>query len=856
MRTAGAVASNSATIGLTATSTGAAADLGFEIPAGTRLRDPETGLIYEVSVAISLGARLPAVAGQVRVTFEAEAGQENREIVIPAGTRVEDYNGLVYTAQAPGLIPAPENRQSAGEVRFVPEGGEARDPITVPTGTVMVTATGARFEVVGGAVLNPGDRAVTVPVRALPGSFGVDASPGELRLETPIAGLASATNRLATQRPASVEVQFIADAVGASDRSDSGRIKTLLTPVAGARFAYAEAPQGRGGSDPGVEGVLLNAPEARATVIGPVGEIRTPRVLELVDPSLLPAGVSADDVQIIATGTLRPAGLVPAVLRSPGPDGRPDLPTDAINVAESADIWRRTSPGSTARIKQSDAAPEFDARNIQNSFDYAAYFQTCRSGVECPAGIPNPLDLGGGTPLKLGSGPTHRGDGDPASLRAGLGFFNFEFDLAEAATLLAGPAEGEEFSGTQADIVDVALITQHSSASDVTRVLAPYGDVLFAAEAREVIDEATGLPTTLAGNVLSGVTVAGPGALQVQVGVTGNGAGPHATGVGGRLGLSDVAVGDSSARGIETVGNLSNPSLGAGSASIDVVTAGNIELNDRGSIDTLQGGDIHLTSLGGALIGGQPEPAFTAKRGVFTLYVPGIGQDAATSGGGSLFVDVFGDFDIGLSVAAALSGGDIVLHSRTGSISAGAADPFEIIGVNASPTANLPEVRYRGGGIFASDGSITIVAEKDVDIGAGITGGAIAIAAGGNINAGTGAISSSGNVSIDAGGTISGTIQASGAVSIGSGTVTQSASIAAGGLVVGAGSVGSNTGPGKVSSETAVASGSPVASQAAAQSALAGGQNRRSGVNIDVTSRPANGSDDEDDDQDEKSDEG
>ena len=241
---------------------------------------------------------------------------------------------------------------------------------------------------------------------------------------------------------------------------------------------------------------------------------------------------------------------------------------------------------------------------------------------------------------------------------------------------------------------------------------------------------------------------------------------------------------------------------------------------------------------------------------MFTLYVPGIGQDAATSGGGSLFVDVFGDFNIGLSVAAALSGGDIELRSRTGSISAGAADPFEIIGVNSSPTSNLPEVRYQGGGIFASDGSITIVAEKDVDIGAGITGGAIAIAAGGNINAGTGAISSSGNVSIDAGGTISGTIQASGAVSIGSGTVSQSASIAAGGLVVGAGSVGSNTGPGKVSSETAVASGSPVASQAAAQSALAGGQHRRSGVNVDVTSRPANGAPDDEDDDDEKSDEG
>ena len=319
------------------------------------------------------------------------------------------------------MILAPENRQSLGEVRFVPEGGEARDPITVPAGAVMVTPSGARFEVVGGAVINVGERAVTVSVRALPGSFGVDAGPGELRLETPIAGLASATNRLATQRPARAEVHVHRRCRGQlGPLAPTGGSRRCSTPVEGAQFAYAEAPQGRGGSDPGTEGLLLNSPEARATVIGPVGEIRGQRVLELVDTGVLPPGVSAEDVQIIATGTLRPAGLVPAVLRSPGPDGRPDLPTDTINVAESADIWRRSQPGSTARIKQSDAAPDFDARNIQNSFDYAVYFQTCRSGVECPTGISNPLDLGGATPLKLGSGPTHRGD-QRARARSGPG---------------------------------------------------------------------------------------------------------------------------------------------------------------------------------------------------------------------------------------------------------------------------------------------------------------------------------------------------------------------------------------------------------------------------------------------------
>ena len=102
-------------------------------------------------------------------------------------------------------------------------------------------------------------------------------------------------------------------------------------------------------------------------------------------------------------------------------------------------------------------------------------------------------------------------------------------------------------------------------------------------------------------------------------------------------------------------------------------------------------------------------------------------------------------------------------------MSAGSATPFEILGVSSSPTSNLPEVNYLGGGIFASSGSVDIVAEEDVDIGAGITGASIAIAAGGNINAGQGAITSSGNVSIDAGGSISGTISASGSISIGSG---------------------------------------------------------------------------------------
>ncbi len=849
VRTATAVASNVAAIGLTATSQGGAADFAFTIPSGTKLRDPETGLIYELTAEIVFGERLPAMAGQASVTFVAQPGFEDQEIVIPAGTRVQDYNGLVYTAQTPGLIPAASERRSVGEVRIVPAGGEASEPINVPAGAVMVTPTGARFEVVGGAVINTGERAVTVEVRALPGSFGIDAAAGELRLETPIAGIASATNRLATQRLAQAEVTFIAESAGASDGSDYGRIKTLLTPVPFAQLAYAEAPPGRGGSDPGTEGQLLSSPAVRATVIGPVGHLPDNHALELVDPGVLPAGVDPADVRIFTTTVQSAATLTPAILRAPAADGRPDFPSDQINIADPSQVWLR-SDALPAALKQSEAAPGYDGRNSRNAFDYYTYFNLCRSGA-CPfPSVSDPLDFDAASELRPGGGPTHAGDNTPASIRAGGGFLNIVFDLAEAATLLAGPAEDEEFTGQQADIVDVALITQHNRASDVTSVLAPFGDILFAAEPRVLTDRETGLPVEIPGNVEAGVTVAGPGQLLVAAGVEGNGGAASATGVGGRLGLSNVVSGDRSSRGIETIGNLNNAALPGTGAAITVVTAGDIELNDRGSIDTLQGGNIAIASLGGALIGGAPDPSFTGKRGVFTLFVAGSGQPVSGSGGGSISVDVAGNFDIGLSALAALSGGDIALRSRSGSVSAGAAQPFEILGVTSNPTDNLPLVRYLGGGIFASSGTVTIVADQDVDIGAGITGGTIAIAAGGNINAGTGSITSSGNISIDAGGTISGNIQASGAISIGSGTVSQSASFAAGGLVVGAGAVGSNTGPGKVGAETAVAAGSPTATLAAAQTGLAGQQSRRSGVDVEVTSRPASGTDCPEDDPD------
>jgi filamentous hemagglutinin family protein len=854
-RTANGVASGSAIVTITASSFGAAADRAFTIPSGTLLRDPETGLLYRLSRDIVFDTRAPAEPATVRVTFEAEPGRENEEIVIPVGTRVEDYRGRIFVTTTEQRIPPIAARLSQGEVRFSLTGGQVTDPagLTIPADTLLRTPSGALFRTTVGVNLNVGDRAVVLPVESVAGSAVVDARPGELSLVTPIAGISGATNRFATQRPASAEILFSAAVPGASDRSDYGKIKTLLTPIDGIRLAYGEAPPARGGNDLGTSGRLTSQPAAQAVVIGPVGNIRSPRTLELVDPSALPPGISARDLQIVASGTEGPAELVPAITKELSGDGRPDLPGDRINVADLGDVWIRTSGGSTATIRQSDADPGFDARNERNLFDYAAYYRSCKSGSACQ--MANPLD--DEPTLRVGRGPTHQGDRDPASLHAGLGFERIGFELAEAARMIAGPGDDEDPTGEQADIVDVTLVTQHANAADVTTVSAAYGDILLAAESREVRDQQTGLTTLLPANFLSGFTVAGPGALVVTAGLRGEAG--AATGVGGRIALSNVAIGDSSARGIETIGNLVNASLPVGGAAIRIAAAGNVELNDRGSIDTLQGGNIDILSTGGSLLGGEPDPSFTAKRGIFTLFVPGAGLPVAASGGGSISVDVAGDFDIGKSVTAALSGGNIRLFARSGSVSAGSATPFEILGVSSSPTSNLPEVNYRGGGIFASSGGVEIVAEEDVDIGAGITGASIAIAAGGNINAGQGAITSSGNVSIDAGGSISGTITASGAISIGSGSVSQSASLSAAGLVTGAGSAGaaSNTGSGKVDAGTAM-SADKGESNARGTAALEGGASRRSGVSIDVTSRPASGSDedDEEDDEDEKNDQG
>jgi filamentous hemagglutinin family protein len=863
VRTANSIAAGPATMDVIGTSSGTAADLSFQIPGGTSLLDPETGLVYTLgSSGLSFAPRDPAQPAEVSALFRAAPGFAGSEVVIPAGTRVVDYAGNVYETQGESILP-PELRRSRGEVLFVPEGGTVTESVTIPALTRLETAGGLVFETQQSLTLRPGDTATSVPVLALPSQAGSDAGARTLRLAAPIAGIAEATNHVATARPAEAQIRFVALETGAAQSGELGRVRSLVGAVPGAELVFSEQPKASGGRDLPATGGLLFPTNARATVSGPSGEIREPRSLviltaenlpsgvspeevQLFDPASLPPGVSLADLEVFATGVAAggQAPLTAALFEEPqGAERRIDRPDDRIPRAEDLPaLWLRESADPVATLRQSDADPGYDGRNGSLAFDYAGYYRLCHSGTTC-TGIVDPIESFGPEQVFVtaGSGPTHALDTTPASLRAQGGFSRVRLELAEAADLLAGSEPDGSAAPAPADLFDFALATQHSRPDEVTTLWAPHGDAWFGSdepeERRRVLDENSGLETTIVGDSLSGVTVSGPGSVRVLVGVVPGGdpeGEPWApSGTGGALALSNVAVGSGSARGIETVGNVVNAALPEGGASLEIVVAADVVLNDRGAIDTLQGGDVSITSLEGGLVGGEPEPEFEFKRGIFTLYAPSGGGDALESGGGDVVIRVAGDFDIGRSALATLSGGDITIESG-GSVSAGIASPFRLIGVSTSQTTSLPEVQYQGGGIFASTGKVTLVAEEDVDIGAGITGAAISIAAGGNVVAGQGAIAASGDVSISAGGEIGGTIVAGGSISIGGGEVSSGASIAAGGLVVGASSA-SNTGAGKVNAETVATArqGSELGSTRTGT-----GTSRRR-VIVEVTSQPS-----------------
>ncbi|HVN38737.1 MAG TPA: hypothetical protein VMW19_11280, partial [Myxococcota bacterium] len=317
----------------------------------------------------------------------------------------------------------------------------------------------------------------------------------------------------------------------------------------------------------------------------------------------------------------------------------------------------------------------------------------------------------------------------------------------------------------------------------------------------------------------------------------------------GELRLPDVGSAGTTAGGIETVGNNVATSLPAQGARLTVVAAGDVLLGSRGSIGTLEGGDVTVASLTGAVRGGVPPAGTIDQRGIFSLYAsPTSGastRPAEPTGGGDILVDAYGDIDVGGLAIAALSGGDITVGSRAASFKGGVSSPFADPSVRFDPQANLVVASFEGGGLNASGdpkGDVTIKAVKDIDIGAGITGGNINLGAGGNItSSGSGAIAGS-TVTLGAAGTITGNVSAVGAVTVTGGTVTGGSMSSSTGLVTGAGSgVGSNAGGSKTSADTNLASQQMAQNGSLSGSGLgdaAGAGGPRQGVRIDVSSQP------------------
>lgn len=879
-RTANYAAIGPTILELDARTLGATGDRSFTLPSGLRLVDPETGLEFTLQTSVLFAERRPALAAQGEVEFRAGLGFSDAPIEIPAGTRLVDGRGVVFQTVSAGVIADPSLRLSEGRVTFVTAGGEG-GPVGIPAGTRLVSSDGVVFQTREQVVIEPWMREVTADVVALPESAGRDARAFSLSLENPIAGISAVINRASTQRAASVTLAVAAVDPGLAGNRYQGKLR-LETPIEGLEPTFSLGPF-TGGDDIAPFGAPFLDSRVTAVAVrqGPVGRLSAGNSLRIADPSLLPEGVSASDIELIAQVTGDDFTLRPVVYQAlqVERDGAGNILSTAVDpganrlASGTAGVWTRDSVSKTATLRQSDASPLFDTRGIPRftASQFANYYQECRSGISC--GITDSF----GRPILLGNAATHAADRSPALLRAGEGFERIRIDLAEAAWL-----------ETQGDVRDLALLTQHSSVLDSTRVVVPNGDASFGAGTSEIedVDPETGAVSIVevADQAATGLQVAGPGTAQLLVGVrahaeldaNGDGfvdasefTGPSALfdlldrdenalgetdgrlslgeapwlpvgGQGGSLSLQARAA-EGSVLGVQTVGELQNEALPTGGASLEVVAAGDIDLGDRGFIGTLQGGKLGVRSVAGEIKAGTPPAGATTKRGIVTTFTgPGSAQrEADQTGGGDISVVSLGDFDIGGLALAALSGSAIRIESIDGSVSAGVGESFSRPLIAYDSETREVTVSYRGAGIAAPGGEVELIADEDVNIGAGITGAGITVDAGGSVNAGSGAIVSSGSVSISAGNTISGSIQATGSVNI-SGSVQSGSSISSsGGLVAGAGSVASNTGTGRTSTDAARAT-----DQAESQGGFGtgtgagvGGGERKRVVRIDVTSR-------------------
>jgi len=915
VRTAGFTASSAALLSVFFETHGASGDHAFSLPAGTKLRDPETGIEYTLTSEMNVASRRPAQPSIGTVVFRVSPDAAGRSVVVPAGTRVSTSDGRIYSVLQDAILLPPSQRLSQGQVTFYATGGNAREATQIQSGTVLVGAHGERFAVSQDGTLLPGQTQITLAVRAL--TPGVDAGAFDLSLEAPLAGIERATNLAATARPTDISARVQAVDPGAAGNALGFQVTALVDPVRGIE-AVTNKGQLSGGADLAPFGVgkiaptnLGDDPIFRAGVLGPAGELPAGTRLVIADPGVLPAGVSADDIVIAVNQVGKNAAVTPALYRGLRDEGgalRGDPAPGTVATVGTNEIWQRDGNGTSARLVQSDAAPDLDARTVNGSFSYATYFSTCRSGVACG-------ELG-----TFGDGPTHAQDPSTSWLRAVGGFERVAIDLAKPAFALTGDAGPDGIFGTADDgasgsIFDFALITQHTKATDETTIWVPIGDASFgAASPAPDVDPDLG----------SGLQVAGPGKASVLVGVLPNapqvdangngridpeesagdrdgdgrveasewrgspdvftsideaqreytlgteenlfrsrlvlpGAGdggltpaetPYVpSGRGGKLSLAAALPVERAqlSLGLSTIGNVRNETLPAGSAELVVAADGDVDLGGRGSIETYQGSTALVESVSGGVHGGSPPEGFTGRRGIVTLYrTAGFGDHPAEpTGGGPIGIDVETDFDIGGLALAALSGSDIAIVSRGGSIDAGQSSPFTdpSVFVDASGTVN---VKYEGGGIFANAGDVSLLAKQDIRIGAGITGQNVNIDAGGSLVGGGAGGISAGNVNINVSGSISGNISASGSINVSGGSVSQGASLSAGGVVAGAGAgVGSNTSGGKVSTElsnvseraNALGSAGVQTASAAACANSAGGCGKKRGVLIQVTSR-------------------
>jgi len=915
VRAANYAANGTASFIVSTQTVGSAALQAVSIPSGTLLVDPQTGLEFSLLGDISFQPRTPARPASGSLLFRATPEAANSAVPIPIGTRITDQSGQVYvvtrdpiTGRAPE-IPPPSARFSEGRVTFVAAPGASGG--TIPAGTPLVTPSGVLFTTSADVVLLPGQREVVANVEAA--QPGIDAAAGTLQLQMAIPGVAFATNRAPTVRVAEVEVAVQSVGVGlATNQPKLTAVGILLDPVPGIEGVLNDQKI-QHGEDAGTSGIPTSSalPQVRALLAGPVGSAAVGHALALEDPSILPRGVSPQDVQItpLSTETQGKAPYAPAVFKTLDVERNQagvitstridSLPT-GIPFEQGDHVWFRDGSGTSAALKQSDADPSYDARSRSTvtPTPYYSYYTLCHSGAVCGIDL-SQLKL----PPVLGTGPTHANDTTRASLSADGGFIRVQFDLAQPVML---STKTEILSETTAqsgnvvhngDIFDLGLRTEQTASSEESVISVPMGNASFGAGTQTLIDtqqkDAKGLPIPTAVQVPtdagSGFQVSGPGSAKIQVGVVpfeqadkdGDGVitlnefggsaavfssleQPDAlgalhpeltaheapfvpTGKGGALTLTSSAA-SGNLLGIQTLGNLPSLPLPQVGASLSVVAALDILLQDAGFIGTLQGGALNVSSIGGQILGGFPSTSTGQKRGIVTFHTPSVSGNggrasADASGGGAISVDSFGDFNIGGLALAALSGSDITINSRAGSVNAGLGAPFSNPVIFNDPNSGGITVQYTGSGVFAQGGQVNLVAKKDVLIGAGISGAGITINAGGNVlSNGTGIVNSSGTVTLNVGGTISGNFQALGSINIVSGSLSSAANATAGGLVTGAGAtvVASNTGPGRASSE------STLASSASDRASLSGGiensgANGASGkrvVLIDVSSQP------------------